>query len=173
MSCCELYSPYLFWSRARGTDSDLYQMARKIISERHGEMPSVESGDLDMSDFFKKNPNATLYYPVFAGASGWWGELLGGAANVREKIALSPNCNLMVITRDGDVSRATNKLFAAEIFPNSGFFRKLPSAGASVADMLATDSGTILGLFAGKNQNKFQNFIESGGNFYLGCIGGY
>ncbi len=47
------------------------------------------------------------------------------------------------------------------------------SSIAIVSDMLATDAGTILALFAGKNQNRFVNVIESTGNSYLGCIGQY
>jgi hypothetical protein len=66
-----------------------------------------------------------------------------------------------------------NQLFAAEIFPTPGFFKKAAGAGVCVSDMLATEAGTILALFSGKNQNKFQNFIESSGNLYLGCVGGY
>ena len=44
---------------------------------------------------------------------------------------------------------------------------------ATVADMLATDAGTILALFTGKSQSQFINVLESTGNSYLGCIGRY
>ena len=54
------------------------------------------------------------------------------------------------------------------------FFRSLFVGGiATVADMLATDAGTILALFSGRNPNKFVNILESTGNSYLGCIGRY
>jgi hypothetical protein len=80
----------------------------------------------------------------------------------------------MAITKDPTTeSKDQNKLFVAEIFPTPGFFKKATSFGVGIADMLATESGTILALFSGKNQSKFQNFIESSGNFYLGCVGGY
>ena len=80
----------------------------------------------------------------------------------------------MVITSDKNAnSSGTNQLLAAEIYPTSGFFKKMNSSIATVADMLATDAGTILALFSGKNQNKFINILESTGNSYLGCIGRY
>jgi hypothetical protein len=139
-------------------------------------MPRVVTADFDMTDFFRTDPGATLYYPVFSGSSGWWGELLGNTAKVCEALAVSPDCRLMAISgnREKDVqSRNASRLFAAEIFPTPGFFKKISSVGATVSDMLATESGTILALFSSKNQSKFQNFIESSGNFYLGCVGGY
>jgi hypothetical protein len=152
----------------------VYQAARKLISDRHGEMPRVLGANFDMADFFRNDANAILYYPVFQGASGWWGELLGGAAKVCEKVSLSGDCTLMVISRiPGQGAPVPSQLFAAEIFPTPGFFKKVAGIGAVALDMLATESGTILALFSGKSQGKFQNFIESSGNFYLGCVGGY
>ena len=70
-------------------------------------------------------------------------------------------------------SHGTHHLLAAEIRPSSNFFKKMNSSIATVTDMLATDAGTILALFSGKNQNQFINIIESTGNSYLGCIGQY
>jgi hypothetical protein len=167
-------SPTLFWPKARARDGAAYQAARKLISDRHGEMPRVLGADFDMAEFFKNDADAILYYPVFSGSSGWWGELLGGAAKVCEKISLSEDCALMAISRNQETaSRNQNQLFAAEIFPTSGFFKKASVIGAAALDMLATESGTILALFSGKNQGKFQNFIESSGNFYLGAIGSW
>lgn len=147
-------------------------------------MPRVASNDLDMAEFFKAGPDTILYYPVFANSVGWWGELLGGGARVCDQLKISPECRLMAITgtQESPFAKATadrpapknqNLLFAAEIFPTPGFFKKLASVGATISDMLATESGTALALFSSKNQSKFQNFIESTGNFYLGCVGGY
>lgn len=133
--------------------------------------------DLDVVGALRDNPDATIYYPVFCESTGWWGELLGSDAVVTDKLIISPECQLMVI-RASSVASAThnsgqNQLLAAEIYPTSGFFKKMNSGIATVADMLATDAGTILALFSGKNQSQFINVLESTGNSYLGCIGRY
>ena len=133
--------------------------------------------DLDVVGALRDNPDATIYYPVFCESTGWWGELLGSDAVVTDKLIISPECQLMVI-RASSVASAThnsgqNQLLAAEIYPTSGFFKKMNSGIATVADMLATDEGTILALFSGKNQSQFINVLESTGNSYLGCIGRY
>lgn len=142
-----------------------------------GEMPNVVSGDLNVAEIFATHPNAIIYYPVFYGSTGWWGELLGSNAIVTNKLIISPECQLMVIekTENSHTSRGatTHQLFAAEIYPTSGFFKKMSSEIATVADMLATDAGTILALFAGRDKNRFVNILESTGNSYLGCIGRY
>ncbi|MCL2748929.1 MAG: hypothetical protein FWE50_02535 [Alphaproteobacteria bacterium] len=166
-------SPVLFWPKSRARDTDPYQSARRTIADQHGEMPRVESGDFDMAEFFKANSDAVLYYPVFSNSCGWWGELLGGSAKICEKISVSKDCQLMVIVGDKkqEASDKKTQLFAAEIYPTNQFFKKVAAVGVTVSDMLATESGTILALFSGKNQSKFQNFIESTGNFYLGCVG--
>ena len=167
-------SPVLLWPKSRARDTDPYQTARRSISDRHGEMPRVVSGDFDMAEFFKTNPDAILYYPVFSNSNGWWGELLGGQAQISEQIAISPECKLMVIAKEQPAkNKEQSQLFAAEIYPSNLFFKKIGAVGATVSDMLATESGTILALFSGKNQSKFQHFIESTGNFYLGTIGSY
>ena len=153
-------------------------------------MPEVIVDDLDISEIFEKNPNATIYYPVFCESTGWWGELLGSDGVIDfndednqpheeekvivEKIIVSPECQLMVVVAEQNAKMHGNhQLLAAEIRPSSGFFKKMNSSIATVADMLATDAGTILALFSGKNQNQFINIIESTGNSYLGCIGQY
>ena len=137
-------------------------------------MPEVVTGELDFPAIFESNPDATVYYPVFCESTGWWGELLGGGAVVTDKLIISPECQLMVIRAErNEVHRGSHQLFAAEIYPASGFFKKMNSSIATVADMLATDAGTILALFSGKNQNQFINILESTGNSYLGCIGRY
>ena len=137
-------------------------------------MPEVVLDDLDMSRIFQEKPEAVIYYPVFCESTGWWGELLGGDGVIVEKIIVSPECQLMVIMPSETANlRGKNQLLAAEIRPSSGFFKKMNSSIATVSDMLATDAGTILALFSGKNQNQFINVIESTGNSYLGCIGQY
>jgi len=167
-------SPVLFWSR-KIRDANLYQTARRVISAAAGTMPATCSDEFEISGFFADNPDATLYYPVFAESRGWWGELLGQDAKVAGKLIVSPECQIMVIVKqpNGRDKPSQNGLYAVEIFPTSAFFKKMNSGIATVCDMLATDSGTILALFSGKNQKKFQSTIESTGNMYLGSIGGY
>lgn len=165
--------PILYWSRKTNNDTE-YQLARKTISAAHGVMPEVVTGDLDVIEVLSKNPDSTLYYPVFCGSTGWWGELLGGGASVTEKIIISPECQLMAIEMgETQPKKGQNQLLAAEIYPTSGFFKKMNSSIATVSDMLATDAGTILALFSGKNHTQFINILESTGNSYLGCIGRY
>ncbi len=165
--------PILYWPQKTTGDAD-YQLSRKVINAATGLMPDVVCDDLDIAAIFDKNPDATIYYPVFCESTGWWGELLGGGGVIVEKIIVSPECQLMVIVAEENVKlHGTNQLLAAEIHPTSGFFKKMNSSIATVADMLATDAGTILALFSGKNQNQFINILESTGNSYLGCIGQY
>ena len=165
--------PILYWSRKTNNDAD-YQLARKTISAAHGVMPEVVTGDSDVIDLITNNPDTVLYYPVFCESTGWWGELLGGRVSVTDKIIISPECQLMVIeVGSAPVKKGQNQLLAAEIYPTSGFFKKMNSSIATVTDMLATDAGTILALFSGKNHTQFINVLESTGNSYLGCIGRY
>lgn len=163
----------LYWPRKSNKDSE-YQLSRKLINSVTGEMPQVITDDLDLSEIFTKNPSVVLYYPVFCESTGWWGELLGGDAIITDKIIISASCQLMVIEKDESTDfKGKNQLLAAEIYPSSGFFKKMNSSIATVSDMLATDTGTILALFSGKNRSKFINVLESTGNSYLGCIGRY
>ena len=165
--------PILYWPR-KTTDDAEYQLARKVINTATGSMPSVLTDNLDLDAIMNENSESVVYYPVFCGSTGWWGELLGAGAVIVDKMIISPECQLMVITSDKNAdSKGTNQLLAAEIYPTSGFFKKMNSSIATVADMLATDAGTILALFSGQNQSKFINILESTGNSYLGCIGRY
>ncbi|MBE6462097.1 MAG: hypothetical protein E7006_04660 [Alphaproteobacteria bacterium] len=165
--------PILYWPRKTTGDSE-YQLSRKVINNLVGVMPDVYGDDVDIVNILQDNPNATIYYPVFCGSTGWWGELLGGNAIIVDKVIISPECQLMVIESQKNAKpRGANQLLAAEIYPTSGFFKKMNSGIATVADMLATDAGTILALFSGKNQNMFIDILESTGNSYLGCIGRY
>ncbi len=168
--------PILYWPRKTNADPD-YQLARKVINTTTGVMPDVVTGDADLMDVLAKNPDASIYYPVFCESTGWWGELLGGNAIVTDKLIISPECQLMVIESEQTASKSArggkNQLLAAEIYPASGFFKKMNSGIATVADMLATDAGTILALFTGHSQSQFINILESTGNSYLGCIGRY
>ena len=165
--------PILYWPHETKGNND-YQLSRKVINNLTGLMPEVVLDDLDISGIFQEKPDAVIYYPVFCESTGWWGELLGGDGVIVEKIIVSPECQLMVIMPSETANlRGKNQLLAAEIRPSSGFFKKMNSSIATVSDMLATDAGTILALFSGKNQNQFINVIESTGNSYLGCIGQY
>ena len=166
--------PILYWPRRTTGDTE-YQLSRKVINSATGAMPSIVTDELDLAAIFANNPSARVYYPVFCESTGWWGELLGGDARVTDKVIISPECQLMVIELDQahNGARGGTQLLAAEIYPASGFFKKMNSGIATVADMLATDAGTILALFSGKNQAQFINVIESTGNSYLGCIGRY
>ena len=168
--------PILYWPHKTNADAD-YQMARKVINNTAGVMPDIITGDIDVVGTLNANPNATIYYPVFCESTGWWGELLGGDAVVTDKLIISPECQLMVIesnaTASAHAAGGKNQLLAAEIYPASGFFKKMNSAIATVSDMLATDAGTILALFSGRNKNQFINVLESTGKSFLGCIGRY
>lgn len=165
--------PILYWPHETKGNND-YQLSRKVINSLTGLMPEVVLDDLDISGIFADKKDAVIYYPVFCESTGWWGELLGGDGVIVEKIIVSPECQLMVIMPSEVANlRGKNQLLAAEIRPSSGFFKKMNSSIATVSDMLATDAGTILALFSGKNQNLFINVIESTGNSYLGCIGQY
>jgi hypothetical protein len=165
--------PILYWPHKTAGDAS-YQLARKVINTNTGVMPEVVTGEIDVMGLLGTSPDSVLYYPVFCESTGWWGELLGGTACVTDKIIISSECQLMVIEMGCKVARkGQNQLLAAEIYPTSGFFKKMNSGIATVADMLATDAGTILALFSGKNQGQFINVLESTGNSYLGCIGRY
>lgn len=165
--------PLLYWPTKTAGNAD-YQLSRKVINAATGVMPDVILDDLDIAGIFDKNEDTVIYYPVFCESTGWWGELLGGNGVIVDKIIVSPECQLMVIVAESKADlHGKNQLLAAEIRPSSGFFRKMNSSIATVADMLATDAGTILALFSGKNSNQFVNIIEATGNSYLGCIGQY
>ena len=166
-------NPILYWPYKTNGNTD-YQLARKVINNETGLMPEIISEDLDLSAIFEKNEDAVIYYPVFCESTGWWVELLGANATIVDKMIISPECQLMVISAPSRAKKqGAHQLLAAEIKPASGFFKKMNSSIATVTDMLATDAGTILALFSGKNQNQFINVIESTGNSYLGCIGQY
>ncbi|MBD5391829.1 hypothetical protein HDR66_03415 [bacterium] len=165
--------PILYWPRSTKGDEE-YRLARKVISATAGMMPSVITDELDLASIFAENPDASVYYPVFCGSTGWWGELLGGGGFVTDKVIISPECQLMVISATPTTRcRGTTQLLAAEIYPTSGFFKKMNSKIATVSDMLATDAGTVLALFSGRNAGQFVSILESTGNSYLGCIGRY
>lgn len=167
--------PILYWPRNTKGDND-YQLSRRIINNVTGVMPDVVTDEYDLTDVLSQNANAVIYYPVFCGSTGWWGELLGADSIITDKVIVSPECQLMVIQSQSAAPRSKSgqqQLLVAEIYPSSGFFKKMNAGIATVADMLATDTGTILALFSGKNRSQFINVLESTGNSYLGCIGRY
>ena len=133
--------PILYWPR-RTTGDNEYQLARKVINNSTGVMPDVCTDDLDIVGILHSNPNAVIYYPVFCGSTGWWGELLGGDAVVSDKLIISPECQLMVIELNTNAkSRGQTQLLAAEIYPTSGFFKKMNSNIATVADTSSGQQG--------------------------------
>ncbi|MCL1902232.1 MAG: hypothetical protein FWG18_01220 [Alphaproteobacteria bacterium] len=143
-------------------------------------MPRIVASEPDIHEFFTKFPDSVLYIPVFANATGWWGGLLGvdseTGPKITEKIILSADCQLMKIEIANIKSQTANsdsRLLVAEIRPQSPFFKKMNSQIAIALDMLATDAGTIIGLFSGKSPKKFIQMVESTGNSYLGCVGRY
>lgn len=168
--------PILYWPHKTRGCSD-YQLARKIINETMGIMPEVVTSDVDIQEILNKQAHACVFYPIFYGTSGWWGELLGGNAIVTDKIIISSECQLMVIENENNISPkkidGKYQLMATEIRPTSGFFKKIGTDIATVSDMLATDSGTILALFSCKDKKLLINMLESTGNSFLGCIGHY
>lgn len=171
-------SPTLYWPNKRTRGDSLYQSARKEIFAETGQMPRIVAAEPDIPEFFDKNPAAALYIPVFVGSTGWWGGLLGTNPEkgpfVAKKIILSADCQLMMIKSAAANRQAPTtdwRLLVAEIHPSSQFFKKMNSQIAMSMDMLATDAGTILGLFSGRNRKKFAALVESTGNSYLGCIG--
>lgn len=140
-------------------------------------MPNTIDKEPDFADFFAANPGATLFYPVYAGATGWWGGLLGTnpktGPHISDKIIISAECQLMVIKDSPSLVNNPQVLMVAEIHPTSAFFKTMNSQIATSLDMLATDAGTILGLFRGRNEKKFSKVVETTGNSYLGCLGYY
>jgi len=169
-------SPVLYYAKKLTRGDSLYTQIRREIHARTGQMPTVVHTEPDIGEFFANNPDAELYIPVFCDTKGWWGGLLGARdIKVSDKIIVSADCQLIVIKKINQQSEISNQqsLFTAEIHPSSGFFKQMNTGIATSLDMLATDAGTILALFSGRNQKKFKSIVESTGNQYLGCIGGY
>jgi len=155
----------LVWN---GRADSVYREARRRIAARNGCAPGT-AGELDFPNFFAKNPDALAYVPVFQGTTGWWGELLGTNAKIQSKIIISPECQLYEIGTE--MPAAARRLFAAEVLPKA--FKRIRETATGVKDMIATDSGTILTLLVGNNENKLKNCIKTAGGEYFGCLGGY
>jgi len=103
----------LVWN---GKSTGLYREARRIIAGRTGAAPrTVRTIDFDV--FFNEQPGALVYFPVFQGMNGWWGEMLGTNARIQSKMILSPECILYEIGIDG--AATSRQLFAAEIIPHT------------------------------------------------------
>ena len=163
--------PILYWSHNSVHESD-YKLIRNFINSKHDLMPRVIVDDFDIKEILEDNIDSLLYYPIFNDSVGWWGELLGQDLFVSDKITISNSCHLMVIEYGKkEIDNYKDNLFAAEINPTSGFFNKINSSIATISDVLATDAGTVLALFSGKDKDKFVNIVKSTGNSYLGCIG--
>jgi hypothetical protein len=151
-------------------DADDYQAARKKICDDCGEMPTVIYEEPDISGFFKENPDAELFYPVFKNSYGWWGNLIGAEPKISGQIRVSGKLHLMRISAEGQAN-ARKMLLVAEVFPTSAFFKKTIAGIATPQDMIATDSGTVIGLFSSNAPSNFRKAVETCGNFYLDCIG--
>ncbi len=163
--------PILYWSYNSDRDSD-YKLIKSFINSRHELPPRVLGDDFELKEILEDNTDSVLYYPIFKDTIGWWGELLGQDLFVTERILVSNTCQLMMIEYGKrENSKNRDNLLAAEINPNSGFFNKINSSIATISDMLATDAGTVLALFSGKDKDRFINVVKSTGNSYLGCIG--
>ena len=65
--------PILYWPRKAKSDNE-YQTARRVINSTTGLMPEVITEELDIATIFSEKPDAVIYYPVFYGSTGWWGE---------------------------------------------------------------------------------------------------
>ncbi|MDR2268666.1 MAG: hypothetical protein LBD94_00605 [Rickettsiales bacterium] len=157
----------LVWN---GKADALYREARRQIASRMGIAPRTVK-ELDFSEFFDGNENAVAYFPVFQETIGWWGPLLGTNAKIQSKMIVSPECQIYEIGLDVPV--ASRKLFAAEVSPGSVFFRKVRETAATIKDMIATDSGTILTLLAGNSEDKIRRCVKTSGGEYFGYLGGY
>lgn len=163
----------LFWNDETKC-KQYYYLIRKIVFDKFKIMSLRINKTLDLEEVFEQNDSTTVLYPVFCNSTGWWGEFLGRDFIITEKIIITSNCQIMVIKKYDNftLSIKQNKLFAAEVLPSSNFFKKINSI-AVINDMLATDSGTILTLLTGNNQNSLINILNSTGNSFLGCIGGF
>jgi len=155
----------LVWN---GKSDAIYREARRQIAAKNGIAPSTVK-ELDFPKFFAGSVATLAYVPVFQGTTGWWGELLGTNAKIRSKIIISPECQIYEIGTE--MPAVSKRLFAAEAMPKS--FKRIRETVISVKDMIATDSGTILALLVGNNENKLKNCIKTAGGEYFGCLGGY
>jgi len=155
----------LVWN---GKSSALYREARRFIAGRTGGAPQTAKA-IDFEDFFTQHPSGLIYFPVFQGMSGWWGEMLGTDARIQSKMVLSPECILYEIGMDG--AATSRQLFAAEILPHT--LKKVRDSKTEIKDMIATDTGTILALFCGGAENKIRAAIKTYGGTYMGHLGGY
>ena len=155
----------LVWSSKSGA---LYKEARRFIAGRTGGAPQTLK-TVDFEDFFKEHPGGLIYFPVFQGMSGWWGEMLGTNARIQSKMILSPECILYEIGMDG--AATARQLFAAEILPHT--LKKVKDSKTEIKDMIATDSGTILALLCGGAENKIRAAVQAHGGTYMGHLGGY
>lgn len=148
----------------------MYREARRQIASRDNSAPKTIK-EIDFSEFFKvdSDPDKVAYFPVFEDTCGWWGQLLGTNAKVRDKIIVSPECQLYEIGRSAAAPR--HKLFAAEV--PGRFFCKLRGAASQIKDAIATDSGTIMTLVVGSGESRIKNCVHENGGLYYGPLGGY
>ncbi|MDR1027303.1 MAG: hypothetical protein LBL46_02715 [Rickettsiales bacterium] len=150
-----------------------YREAKRQVFVRSGSVPRTLR-EISFSDFFDAKNNASVYFPVFQGTTGWWGELLGTGAKVRGKMIISPECQVYEISKaPGDNPNGTRQLFAAEIAATPGFIKRLKDGSVAVKDMIATESGNVLALLTGAGESRVRRSVASAGGEYLGHLGGY
>ena len=150
-----------------------YREAKRQVFAKSGSVPRTMR-EISFADFFEGKKNAAVYFPVFEGTTGWWGELLGTGAKIRGKMIISPECQIYEISfGTGDNPAGTRQLFAAEIAPRSGFMRRFKESAVVVKDMIATESGNVLALLVGTAENRVRRSVASAGGEYLGSLGGY
>jgi hypothetical protein len=157
----------LVWN---GKSDAFYREARRQITIRRQTIIKTIK-EIDFADFFKKNTDSLVYFPVFQGMAGWWGPLLGSNAKIRSKIIVSPECQLYEIGCGH--TETAHRLFAAEIPPKAAFFSKLRECSATIKDMIATNNGTILALLGSASEDRVRRMLKTGGGEYFGPIGGY
>jgi len=157
----------LVWN---GKSDAVYREARRQITARNNSAPKTVK-ELDFANFFDGKSNSLAYFPVFQETTGWWGPLLGTGGKIRSKIIVSPECQLYEIGFENPA--ASHQLFAAEVSPRTSFFKKIRESSATIKDMIATDSGTVLTLLTGNSETQIRNIVKTHGGEYFGYMGGY
>ena len=78
-------------------------------------MPDVITDDINITQIFEAQPDGTIYFPVFYGSTGWWGELLGGDARVVGKLIISPECQLMIIKNEKSEQKSISTVYTTPL----------------------------------------------------------
>ncbi len=164
----------IYWPKTMAHDATYNTIIKNVYNRTDDDFPVLFIDKLsDVQNLFQKHPNITLYVPVFSNSRGWWSSLLPNdqktTPQISEKMIITPDCQLFVIKNFK--TDAKSPLMAGEVRPSSTFFNELPPATATVRDMIATDSGTVLTLFHGLNPRKLIKTLTDTGNRYHGILG--